>query len=187
MHLRGNQTIVDSYGWIPSTDQLVIIGFLIILITEQIIHGIGHSIGNGHSHSGHSPLATSDSIKMNKFHDVSFCFLNFPGLIFKKSFQEEEGEDHVPLVAMDDDADEIIFRQVHTLKIRKSIKSYICFILLKPQKWSKEPNFRKNLKLCQIFRVVANGNCFYKKNIVLFCISLSWIKEKKLHSRTKTK
>uniref|UniRef100_A0A1I7UU80 Uncharacterized protein n=1 Tax=Caenorhabditis tropicalis TaxID=1561998 RepID=A0A1I7UU80_9PELO len=57
------------YGWIPSTDQLVIIGFLIILITEQVIHGIGHSIGNGHSHSGHSPLATSDSIKMNKFHD----------------------------------------------------------------------------------------------------------------------
>ncbi|ULU06825.1 hypothetical protein L5515_014669 [Caenorhabditis briggsae] len=93
MHLRGNQTIVDSYGWIPSTDQLVIIGFLIILIIEQVIHGIGHSIGGGHSHSGHSPLATSDSMKMNKFHD------------------EEEGEDHVPLVAMDDDSDEIVFRQ----------------------------------------------------------------------------
>ncbi|CAI2346122.1 unnamed protein product [Caenorhabditis sp. 36 PRJEB53466] len=93
MHLRGNQTIAETYGWIPSTDQLVIIGFLIILITEQIIHGIGHSIG-GHSHGEHRPLATGESIKMNKFHH-----------------DEEEGEDHVPLVAMDDDADDIIFRQ----------------------------------------------------------------------------
>uniref|UniRef100_A0A8R1DTU6 Uncharacterized protein n=1 Tax=Caenorhabditis japonica TaxID=281687 RepID=A0A8R1DTU6_CAEJA len=93
MHIRGNSTYTEHYGWIPSTDQLIVIGFLIILITEQIIHGIGHSIG-GHSHGGHAPLATSDNINMNKFrHD------------------EEEGEDHVPLVGLDDDADDIIFRQ----------------------------------------------------------------------------
>lgn len=92
MHLRGNQTITDQYGWIPSTDQLVIIGFLIILITEQIIHGIGHSIGSAGSHS---PLPTGETMKMNKFHSDE---------------EDGGGEDHVPLVSMDDDADDIIFR-----------------------------------------------------------------------------
>ncbi|CAB3404272.1 unnamed protein product [Caenorhabditis bovis] len=98
MQLKSNSTITENYPILPTTDQLVVIGFLVILITEQIIHGIGHSIG--HSHSSHTHLHQQTNIKMRKFLD------------------EESGDDAEPLVEVDatveDEHDDIIFRQSST-------------------------------------------------------------------------
>ncbi|CAD6192177.1 unnamed protein product [Caenorhabditis auriculariae] len=92
MQLRNNQTISTDSFYVPSTDELIVIGFLMILIIEQIITGFGTTLeSRGHSHS-------SQTIKMRKLVD------------------EEDGEDARPLVEMegedhDNDNVDIIFRQ----------------------------------------------------------------------------
>ncbi|CAI5442203.1 unnamed protein product [Caenorhabditis angaria] len=120
MELRSNSTITSSYEYIPTTDQLVVIGFVIILIVEQLIHGIGHSIG--HSHSSNNSSQPQTTIKLRKFLD-------------------EDGDDNVPLVDVDpadDDNDDIIFRQTpnspgrscHENNVANSMNIRVWFLLL---------------------------------------------------------